>query len=68
MDIQMTTNDDGFLAKAGGVQGGFAEGNTPLEALSNLLDVLQMINSYKNNTFSREKISQGINFQIPTFA
>lgn len=67
MQILITTNDDGFLAEAEGVQGAFAEGDTPYEALSNLWDVLNMISEYRKNSFSRERFEKGISFSLPAF-
>lgn len=69
MDIQIFTNDDGFLAKVPKIQGAFAEGSTPYEALYNLWDVLNMISDYQHpQNFSREKFEKGVSFSVPAFA
>ena len=67
MDIQITTNDDGFLARARGIQGAFAEGDTPFEALSNLWDVLDMISEYQQESFDTKKFQKGVSFSVPAF-
>jgi hypothetical protein len=68
MNIQIITNEDGFLAKCKGVQGGFAEGNTPYQALYNLWDVLGMISDYRGENFDRQKFEQGVEFSLPAFS
>ncbi|MBR8826532.1 MAG: hypothetical protein DSM107014_01270 [Gomphosphaeria aponina SAG 52.96 = DSM 107014] len=40
-------NEDGYLASIPGIQGAFAEGDTPHEAIFNCLDVLKMIIEYR---------------------
>ena len=65
MNIKIVSNEDGYLAKCGDVQGAFAEGDTPYEALYNLWDVLEMISQYKKTAFDRERFEQGVEFQIP---
>ena len=65
MNIQILTNGDGYLAKCQDVQGAFAEGDTPYEALYNLWDVLGMIAQYKKTTFDRKRFEQGVEFKIP---
>ena len=68
MNIQIVVNGDGFLAKCVGVQGAFAEGDTPYQALYNLWDVMSMIAEYRQESFDREKFAQGIEFSLPSFA
>lgn len=52
MNIKITINDGGFLAKCPQIQGAFAEGNTPYEALYNLFDVINMIFDYRNQSLN----------------
>jgi len=40
-------NDDGYLARCPGIQGGFAEGDTIEEAIFNCVDVVKMIAAYR---------------------
>lgn len=68
MNIIVSRNDDGFLAQLKGVQGGFADGETPYEAIYNLMDVMDLISSYKNKQFASEKFSRTISFDFPEFA
>ena len=68
MDIVITTNGDGFLAKSQSIQGGFAEWDTPYEALYNLFDVLNLIAEYRNSSFKKDAFAKGIKFHIPEFA
>ncbi len=68
MNIKVTRNDDGFLAQCKDVQGGFAEGDTPYEALYNLFDILNLISEYRSNSVSEERFREGIEFNIPEFA
>lgn len=68
MNIEIIENDDGFLAKCPDIQGAFAEGDTPYEALYNLWDVLNMISDYRKKKFDRQKFKKGVSFSVPTFA
>lgn len=43
-------NEDGYLARIPNIQGAFAEGDTPQEAIFNCLDVLSMIIEYRKQT------------------
>lgn len=45
--IILEVNNDGFLASCTLIQGAFAEGDTPEEALFNLFDVIHLIISYR---------------------
>lgn len=47
ISVILEHNEDGYLATVPGIQGAFAEGNTPQEAIFNCLDVLTMILDYK---------------------
>ncbi len=47
ISVMIEHNDDGYLARIHGIQGAFAEGDTPQEAIFNCLDVLKMIIEYK---------------------
>lgn len=47
ISVVIENNDDGYLATIPGIQGAFAEGDTPQEAIFNCLDVLKMIIDYK---------------------
>jgi predicted RNase H-like HicB family nuclease len=47
ISVVIENNDDGYLAKIPSIQGAFAEGDTPQEAIFNCLDVLTMIIEYK---------------------
>ena len=47
LPLTLARNDDGYLAQCSLIQGAFAEGDTPTEALSNLLDVVRMIGAYR---------------------
>ena len=49
ISIVLETNDDGYLAHIPSIQGAFAEGDTPEEAIFNCLDVLAMIRDYRAN-------------------
>ncbi|HXF03916.1 MAG TPA: type II toxin-antitoxin system HicB family antitoxin [Blastocatellia bacterium] len=40
-------NDDGYLARCPSIQGAFAEGDTPEEAIFNCIDVIKMIAAYR---------------------
>ena len=40
-------NDDGYLARCPGIQGGFAEGDTIEEAMFNCVDVVKVIAAYR---------------------
>jgi predicted RNase H-like HicB family nuclease len=48
LSIVIEPNDDGYLARAPGIQGGFAEGDTIEEAIFNCVDVVKMIGVYRN--------------------
>ena len=45
--LTIERNDDGFLARCPMVQGAFAEGDSVTEAITNCLDVLNMIVEYR---------------------
>lgn len=47
ISVVIENNDDGYLAMIPGIQGAFAEGDTPQEAIFNCIDVLKMIIEYK---------------------
>ena len=47
LNLIITTNEDGFLARCPGIQGGFAEGETIEEAIFNCIDVVKMIAEYR---------------------
>ena len=47
LNLIITVNDDGFLARCPGIQGGFAEGDTIEEAIFNCIDVVKMIAEYR---------------------
>jgi|APFre7841882793_1041355.scaffolds.fasta_scaffold217468_2 predicted RNase H-like HicB family nuclease len=47
ISVVIESNDDGYLAMIPGIQGAFAEGDTPQEAIFNCIDVLKMIMEYK---------------------
>jgi predicted RNase H-like HicB family nuclease len=47
VSVVIENNDDGYLARISGIQGAFAEGDTPQEAIFNCIDVLQMIIEYQ---------------------
>ena len=47
ISVVIESNDDGYLAMIPGIQGAFAEGDTPQEAIFNSIDVLKMIMEYK---------------------
>ncbi|QTA90616.1 type II toxin-antitoxin system HicB family antitoxin [Desulfonema magnum] len=47
INIVITVNDDGYLARCPGIQGAFAEGDTIEEAIFNCVDVLKMIADYR---------------------
>jgi predicted RNase H-like HicB family nuclease len=47
ISVVIESNDDGYLAMILGIQGAFAEGDTPQEAIFNCIDVLKMIIEYK---------------------
>ncbi|MDB9447102.1 MAG: type II toxin-antitoxin system HicB family antitoxin [Sphaerospermopsis kisseleviana] len=61
------TNADGYLARIPGIQGAFAEGDSPQEAMFNCIDVLQMIIDYKqeqNQTLKLGEIEVNSNTQF----
>lgn len=64
MQIKIERNDDGFLASCPSIEGTFAEGDTELEALYNLLDVVRMIGDYRNEK-QKTTGKQSLNFSIP---
>ena len=47
ISVVIESNDDGYLAMIPGIQGAFAEGDTPQDAIFNCIDVLKMIMEYK---------------------
>jgi len=47
ISVVIEKNDDGYLARIPRIQGAFAEGDTPQEAIFNCLDILEMIIDYK---------------------
>jgi predicted RNase H-like HicB family nuclease len=72
VSIVVESNDDGYLAMIPGIQGAFAEGDTPQEAIFNCIDVLSMIIEYKkeqNETLNLKTIeltnSTGLTVAIP---
>lgn len=72
ISVVIENNDDGYLAIIPGIQGAFAEGDTPQEAIFNCIDVLTMIIQYKqeqNDNLNLESIELSTNtgwtFAIP---
>lgn len=72
ISVVIESNDDGYLAMIPGIQGAFAEGDTPQEAIFNCIDVLKMIIEYKqeqNENLNLGTIelsaSTGLAFSIP---
>lgn len=72
ISVVIENNDDGYLAMIPGIQGAFAEGDTPQEAIFNCIDVLTMIIQYKqeqNDNLNLESIELSTNtgwtFAIP---
>ena len=49
ISIVIEGNEDGYLARISNIQGAFAEGDTPQEAIFNCLDVLSMIIEYRKH-------------------
>lgn len=47
LNIIITMNDDGYLARCPGIQWAFAEGDTIEEAMFNCIDVVKMIADYR---------------------
>lgn len=47
LSMVVEANDDGFLARAPGIQGAFAEGDTIEEAVFNCVDVIKLIAAYR---------------------
>lgn len=47
LNMIVTMNDDGYLARCPGIQGAFAEGDTIEEAMFNCIDVVKMIGDYR---------------------
>lgn len=47
VSLIIEVNEDGYLAKIPNIQGAFAEGDTPEEAIFNCIDVLKMIIDYR---------------------
>jgi len=47
ISVVIENNEDGYLARIPRIQGAFAEGDTPQEAIFNCIDVLKMIIEYK---------------------
>jgi len=47
MPITIGFEEDVYIARCPGIQGAFAEGETPEEALQNLIDVIKMVLTYK---------------------
>jgi predicted RNase H-like HicB family nuclease len=45
--VVIKNNEDGYLARIPGIQGAFAEGDTPQDAIFNCIDVLKIIIDYK---------------------
>lgn len=72
ISVIIESNDDGYLAMIPGIQGAFAEGDTPQEAIFNCIDVLKMIREYKqeqNENLNLGSIAlsanTGLTFTIP---
>ncbi|MEY2911018.1 MAG: hypothetical protein RLZZ184_327 [Cyanobacteriota bacterium] len=47
ISVVVENNEDGYLARIPGIQGAFAEGDTPQDAIFNCIDVLKIIIDYK---------------------
>ncbi len=47
VNITVTSDEDGYLARCPDIQGAFAEGDTVEEAVFNCVDVIKMIADYK---------------------
>ena len=47
ISIVIEGNEEGYLARIPNIQGAFAEGDTPQEAIFNCLDVLSIIIEYR---------------------
>jgi|GEM_PF-3543168 len=47
ISIMVERNEDGYLARVPAIQGAFAEGDTPQEAIFNCLDILSLIIDYR---------------------
>jgi predicted RNase H-like HicB family nuclease len=47
LSLVLEANDDGYLASAPGIQGGFGEGDTIEEAIFNCVDVVKLIVAYR---------------------
>ena len=62
VNLVITLNDDGYLARCPGIQGAFAEGETIEDAIFNCLDVIKMIVDYR-----RER-HEPLDIQITEFA
>lgn len=63
LNIHIEKNEDGFLASCPSIEGAFAEGETPFEAVFNLFDVIRMIQDYKK---TKSKLNHTpIDFSIP---
>jgi predicted RNase H-like HicB family nuclease len=47
LSLVIEPNEDGYLARAPGLSGAFAEGDTIEEAIFNCIDVVKLINAYR---------------------
>jgi predicted RNase H-like HicB family nuclease len=47
VNITVTADEDGYLARCPDIQGAFAEGDTVEEAVFNCVDVIKMIADYR---------------------
>lgn len=67
LTVIIEPNNDGYLARCPGIQGGFAEGDTIEEAIFNCVDVVKMIAAYRaerGETLGINEVSLSPNMQL----
>lgn len=67
LTVIVESDDDGYMARCPGIQGGFAEGDTIEEAIFNCIDVVKMIAAYRTErgeTLGINEISLSPNMQL----
>jgi len=73
-DITVQDNEgDGYLARCDDIQGAFAEGETPEDAIANCISVIDMIIAYRRERNeqipSKEQIeTESVSVSIPVLA
>ena len=70
-DITVQENEGGgYIARCGNIQGAFAEGETPEDAIANCISVIDMIIAYKRERkepipMNRQRETESVSVSIP---